>query len=232
MPRGWSRCWLRCGRGRWRGIRRWLRWRAGFWRSRAGIWGWLWMSGRRRRFRIVSWRRMMSWLHFGAATSGNSRHDGDPVDDDRTRVGHPRLATPPIESHIGYGGWLSREWSWGWDCIEFLEKCLGWRLLEWQQWLYVHALEKGPDRQGFRFSRICVLVSRQNGKSQWLKGLGLWRLFMDPLGQSTGGCPGAKTVLMACQNLKYAEAMLKEVAEDLGGCREWRGEYTKHRLDT
>ena len=143
----------------------------------------------------------------------------------------PRLATPPIESHIGYGGWLSREWSWGWDCIEFLEKCLGWRLLEWQQWLYVHALEKGPDRQGFRFSRICVLVSRQNGKSQWLKGLGLWRLFMDPLGQSTGGCPGAKTVLLACQNLKYAEAMLKEVAEDLGGCRGLRGEYTKHRLD-
>jgi len=143
----------------------------------------------------------------------------------------PRLFTPALPEHVGPDGWVTREWSWGYDCADFLESCMGWRLLDWQKWLYVHALEKGPDRRGLRFNTICVLVSRQNGKSRWLTGLGLWRLFTDPRGRSSPDCPGAKTVLLACQNLKYAEAMLAEVAADLGAAAPAvRREFVRHWL--
>jgi hypothetical protein len=115
--------------------------------------------------------------------------------------------------------------------VEFLEKCAGWRLLPWQKWLYVHALEKGADGTGFRFKFLCVLIARQNGKSLWLKGLGLWRLFADEYGASRADCPGAKTAVLACQNLKYAEAMLKEVADEIRVSARLRGELKHHRLD-
>jgi len=144
----------------------------------------------------------------------------------------PRVFTPPLPEHVaGANGWVSRDWSWGYDCIDFLEKCAGWRLLPWQKWLYVHALEKGADGTGFRFRFLCVLIARQNGKSLWLKGLGLWRLFADEYGASRPDCPGAKTAVLACQNLKYAEAMLKESAEEIRGSRRLRRELTHHRLD-
>src|SRR6516164_7242327 len=94
----------------------------------------------------------------------------------------PRVFTPPIAGRTGPDGWLCRQWTWGYDCIEFLERCLGWRLLPWQRWLYVHALEKDFDRSGFRFKFLLVLIARQNGKSRWLKGLALWRLFADEFG--------------------------------------------------
>jgi hypothetical protein len=150
-----------------------------------------------------------------------------------TRIGSttPRLFTPPIGDHLGPDGWVARDWSWGYDCIEFLERCVGWTLLPWQRWLYVHALEKDSDRTGFRFSTVLVLISRQNGKSRWLTGLGLWRLFADEYGRSSADCPGARTALLACQNLKYAETMLKDVAEDVRAAPLLSREFKTHRLD-
>jgi len=110
----------------------------------------------------------------------------------------PRVFTPPLTE-------LTRETSWGFECVDFIETVLGWELLPWQRWLYIHALEKSEDRDGFRFQTLVILIARQNGKTQWLKGLGLWRLYMD----------GAKQVLISAQNLEFAETTLSEVVTDV-----------------
>lgn len=110
----------------------------------------------------------------------------------------PRIFTPPLTE-------LTHETSWGFECVEFIENVLGWELLPYQRWLYIHALEKSEDRKGFRFQTLVILIARQNGKTQWLKGLGLWRLYMD----------GAKQVLISAQNLEFAETTLSEVVVDV-----------------
>lgn len=54
------------------------------------------------------------------------------------------------------------------------------RLLEWQRWLLIHALELLPGPGAvFRFRTVLLLVARQNGKSTLLTVLILWRLFQD-----------------------------------------------------
>jgi hypothetical protein len=75
---------------------------------------------------------------------------------------HP-LYQVPQECNCGCG--LNPQTSWGFSCIDFLENILRWKLMPWQKWLYIHALEKAaPGKLGFRFKTIIVLVSRQNGK--------------------------------------------------------------------
>ena len=111
----------------------------------------------------------------------------------------PRIFTPPLKD-------LTAETSWGFDCIDFLEKVLGWELLPWQRWLYIHALEKSPNNpDGYRYSTIVCLVARQSGKTQWLKGLGLWRWYVD----------GAKQVLISAQNLEFAENTLTQAVDEV-----------------
>lgn len=104
----------------------------------------------------------------------------------------PRIFTPPLRP-------LNRRTSLGYDVIDFadwirdrLEEIaptaedpdyvLGLfpRLLEWQRWLLIHALEllPGPEKI-FRFRTVLLLVARQNGKSTLLTALILWRLFQD-----------------------------------------------------
>jgi hypothetical protein len=70
------------------------------------------------------------------------------------------------------------------------------KLLEWQRWLLIHALEllPGPGKV-FRFRTVLLLVARQNGKTVVLIYLILWRLFTD----------GAKTVVGTAQSLDIAE---------------------------
>lgn len=70
------------------------------------------------------------------------------------------------------------------------------KLLEWQRWLLIHALEllPGPDKI-FRFRTVLLLVARQNGKTVLMVYLILWRLFTD----------GAKTVVGTAQSLDIAE---------------------------
>lgn len=109
-----------------------------------------------------------------------------------------RIFTPPKTE-------LSPETSWGYECCDFLERVCGWDLLPWQRWLYIHALEKDDTGKEFRFSTIIILIARQNGKTKWLEGLALWRLFLD----------GAKMVISTAQNLDYAERNLAEGYESL-----------------
>ena len=122
----------------------------------------------------------------------------------------PRLFVPPLRE-------LTPETSWGYECIDFLEGILKWDLLPWQKWLYVHALEKDLAGHGFRFQTIVLLIARQNGKTQWLKGLGLWKLYMD----------GAEQVLISAQNLEMAETTLREVVADVKGNRVLAKEFSR-----
>jgi hypothetical protein len=168
------------------------------------------------------------------------------VEDDICRIGSttPRVYTPPlkknclgpvvyedgesVECYCGCG--LNPDTSWGFDCIEFLEMVCGWALMPWQKWLYVHALEKGNDGAGFRYKVLLILVARQNGKSRWLKGIGLWRLFLSRYGRADKECPGARLAVIAAQNLDYAENMLKEVVDEIRDNELLCRELINHRV--
>lgn len=140
-----------------------------------------------------------------------------------------RVFTPPLPEHCGPTGELLEEWTWGYDCIDFLENVLRWDLLPWQKWLYINALEKGPDGTGFRFQILVILVARQNGKTKWLRGLGIWRLFLSKYGRAGPTCPAARLAVIAAQNLDYAEGMLKEVVDEVRDHRLLRRELINHR---
>lgn len=138
----------------------------------------------------------------------------------------PRLFTPPLPSNCDTeradgclcGCGLNPDTSWGFECIAFLEEVLHWVLIPQQKWLYIHALEKDETGLGFRFETIIILVARQNGKTQWLKGLGLWKLYLD----------GAEQILITAQNLALAEKTLAEAIADVKACRLLRREYKSH----
>lgn len=75
------------------------------------------------------------------------------------------------------------------------------RLLEWQRWLLIHALELLPGPGAvFRFRTVLLLVARQNGKSTVLTALILWRLFQD----------GARMVLETHASLDHAKKAWEE----------------------
>lgn len=137
----------------------------------------------------------------------------------------PRVYTPPLPSNCdpdredgcACGCGLNPDTSWGFECVEFLEVVLGWVLIPYQRWLYIHALEKDETGEGFRFRTIIILIARQNGKTQWLKGLGLWKLFLD----------GAEQVLITAQNLDLAEKTLSEAVADVKACRSLKREFRR-----
>lgn len=137
-----------------------------------------------------------------------------------------RVYTPPLpencdttrEDACSCGCGLNPDTSWGFDCIDFLEKIMRWSLIPYQKWLYIHALERYPGSEDFRFRTIIILIARQNGKTQWLKGLGLWKLFVD----------GAHEVLITAQNLDLAEKCLAEAVADVRNCRLTDAEYRKY----
>ena len=124
----------------------------------------------------------------------------------------PRIFTQPLPAHMDPSSqWgIKDDATWGPECCFFLEVLLGWHLLPWQKWLYYHALEKRADGTGFRFRILLVLVGRQQGKTTWGRGLGLWRLFMDKQGRPDPLWPAAKLAVVAAQHLEYAAATLKE----------------------
>lgn len=151
----------------------------------------------------------------------------------------PRVFTPPLASncdpHTPFqqcecGCGLNELTSWGWSCIEFLERHWRWTLLPWQKWLYWHALEKRLDHTGFRFDTLIVLVGRQQGKTRWIKGYGLWRLFVNEYGLPSASCPAARVAVVAAQNLDYAETMLAEVVDEIRDHPVFARELINHRV--
>lgn len=138
----------------------------------------------------------------------------------------PRLFTPPLSQNCDTdrldgclcGCGLNPDTSWGFECIAFLENVMGWVLIPYQKWLYVHALEKDAAGTGFRFRTLIILIARQNGKTQWLKGLGLWKLYLD----------GAEEVLITAQNLDLAEKTLAQAVADVKACKLTRREFRRY----
>jgi hypothetical protein len=81
----------------------------------------------------------------------------------------PRIFTPPRRE-------LTPATTQGFACVAFAEDVLGIRLLPWQRWVLIHALEL--DEAGFyRFRTVCVEVARQNGKTLVLLILALWHIY-------------------------------------------------------
>jgi hypothetical protein len=151
----------------------------------------------------------------------------------------PRIFTKPLaancdpdtdEEQCPCGCGLHDSTSWGASCIYFLERIWGWTLLPWQKWLYWHALEKRLDHTGFRFPTVVVLVGRQQGKTRWIKGLGLWRLFLNEYGLASAAGPAARLAIIAAQNLDYAESMLKEVVDEIRDHHLFARELINHRV--
>lgn len=150
----------------------------------------------------------------------------------------PRLFTPPLPQHCDTtredgcpcGCGLNPDTSWGFMCCDFLENVLKWELVPYQRWLYIHALEKGADGRGFRFRTLVILIARQNGKTKWLRGLGLWRLYLSNTGYFRDATkpPAARVVVIAAQGLEYAEATLGEVVDDVKTCPTLRSTFIRH----
>jgi hypothetical protein len=148
----------------------------------------------------------------------------------------PRLFTPPLRE-------LTPETSLGFEVIEFadwarnrLEELdatravgddidyLGLmpRLLEWQRWLLIHALELLPGEHSVpRFRTVLLLVARQNGKSTILTVLTLWRLFQDRARMVLETHASLEHARMAWQEaVDVAEAipeLADEIAQNLAG---------------
>lgn len=156
-----------------------------------------------------------------------------------------RVFTPPLPEHVNpflnpdvvcpkceckHIDGMSCDVTYGYSCIHFLRKFLGWTLFPWQEWLYVHALEKHPTTGRFRFPTLVVLIARQNGKTRWLKGLAIWRLYLDKLGRGTPTRPAARLAIIAMQGLDYAEQMLEEANNDIKTSPRLRKEWIRHAV--
>lgn len=122
----------------------------------------------------------------------------------------PRFFTDPLRE-------LTDESSLGFECIDFLEGVLGWELFPWQRWLYVHALELSEDGS-LRFDTILILVARQNGKTRWLLGLALYRLYVMQ----------SRLVISTAQDLDKAESTLEEGHDALDSVPELAAEKVKY----
>jgi phage terminase large subunit-like protein len=107
---------------------------------------------------------------------------------------HARVFTKPLRE-------LTPDTTEGFRAIR-LATLLGLRLLPWQRWLLLHALELLPDGK-LRFGTVVVIVSRQNGKSTLSCVWFLWQLFV----MKTKFCAGI------AQNLDTAKEIWESVCE-------------------
>lgn len=82
----------------------------------------------------------------------------------------PRLWTPPLRE-------LNPCTSYGFRLNEFAVS-IGQPFDPWQEWLSIHIGELLPDGRP-RFRTVLILVSRQNGKTRFLRVWTLWNLFVD-----------------------------------------------------
>jgi hypothetical protein len=75
---------------------------------------------------------------------------------------------------------LPEETTLGFSVIRWAEGTLGLRLLPWQKWWLIHALELAidPSEGMFRFQILLTLIARQNGKTWLLKVVSLYFLYV------------------------------------------------------
>lgn len=108
----------------------------------------------------------------------------------------PRIYTPPL-APLEPRNSETEARTLGYNCIDFAEEVLQVKLLPWQKWLLVHALELDEAGKKFRYRTILVLVARQNGKSTVAQVLALWAMYV----------LGVPLVLGTAQDLDTAEEL-------------------------
>ncbi len=132
----------------------------------------------------------------------------------------PRLWTRPIVSGppgpCGCGCALTPATSKGFSAVAFAEDVLEIRLLPWQRWLLIHALELRPDGR-FRFRTILVMVGRQNGKTTTIEVKNLWKMFVLQV----------PLIIGTAQDLTASEETWEHAIEMIEGCPELAAEV-KH----
>lgn len=115
----------------------------------------------------------------------------------------PRIWTPPLRP-------LTPRTSLGFEAIEFGHDVLGLDLYPGQQYVLIHGGELHPDCDSssrdplFRFDTVLVLAARQNGKTEVMKVLALWKIYVDQVGA---------TVIGTAQDLAAAEKTWLEAVE-------------------
>lgn len=107
----------------------------------------------------------------------------------------PRIFTPPLCE-------LTAQTSHGFAAVRFAEDVLGLRLMPWQKWILIHALELRPDGL-YRFRTVVLLVARQNGKTMLMLILALWHIY----------ARGSRTVIGTAQDLVNAEKAWAEAVD-------------------
>jgi phage terminase large subunit-like protein len=119
----------------------------------------------------------------------------------------PRIWTPPLRE-------LTPETSLGFEAIRFGSEVLGMSLFPWQEYLLIAGLELEPGTTLkdplFRFDTVIALAARQNGKTEDMKVLALWKIFLDRTVKGT-------TVIGTAQDLGNSEKAWGEaiaMAED------------------
>lgn len=115
---------------------------------------------------------------------------------------------------------LTNDTTLGYDAIRFAEEVLEIKLLPWQRWLLIHALETVDDDDGawsLRFQTVIVLVGRQNGKTTIGSILALFFLYV----------VGAGLVLGTAQDVSQAEDTWQECV-DMAQADEELAEEIKH----
>lgn len=118
----------------------------------------------------------------------------------------PRVWTRPLvdgpPGPCGCGCALTPETSYGFDVETFAADVLGLPLDPWQRWVAIHGGELLEDGRP-RFTKLLVIVARQNGKTHLLVVLSLFWLFVEAVAM----------VLGTSTKLDYAkESWLKAVA--------------------
>lgn len=135
----------------------------------------------------------------------------------------PRLWTRPLVTGppgpCGCGCALTPATSKGFSAVAFAEDLLEIKLLPWQRWLLIHALELRSDGR-FRFRTILVLVGRQNGKTTVLEVKNLWKMFVLRV----------PVVLGTAQDLPQAEETWEHAFEMIRGVPELSGELPEDRV--
>lgn len=131
----------------------------------------------------------------------------------------PRIWTPPLvkgrSGPCGCGCALTPKTSLGFSAVEFAEQVIGLRVLPWQRWLLIHALELRPDGK-FRFRTVLVLVARQQGKTTLVELKNLWKMFVLQV----------PLVIGTAQNLDISEESWDKAVEIAEGIPDLAAEIT------
>lgn len=126
----------------------------------------------------------------------------------------PRIFTPPLRE-------LTPETSYGFKVIRFAEHVLKYPLDPWQQWLVIHMGELLEDNKTPRFQKVLVIVGRQNGKTELLKVLTLYWMFVERwseiLGVSTTFAQAQKVLRQTvdlAETVPVLDALIKRVLKN------------------